>query len=731
MSSASASASQRRTRAAAALVAGFGLALIAGGLPAYADPTPTPGTQTPGPEAPGPTGPDERQLAEALQRDLGITVEEFGRQAEAGEQAAGLDTKLAENPEYFGVVVADGAITVRGRGAAVERAAAEIGAEVSDPGPQAVKPADLADKFRAEVGSDRAYAVRTTAEEVVLEVAEPNREGRAGRTPQEFAAEQGVRIEPLTVVEARADIRGGDRFTASNLSCSWGFAMVTAQADPALLTAGHCANDGMGNIARIPGSGEIIGQLDWQQFGQIATDRGADLSAYATLRPGMNPVGEITGYSNPATAVNDWFDPPIGTPVCAAGSTTQEIRCSHVTELTNFLVAWNGGHRLVSGFSYDALSRPGDSGGSVFSGNRAVGVVSGGSETASYASSMQPAIDRGYRMMLPQPRIDSVSGGRVRGTVPTSAKLPDGTRVRVTMGGQSVDAPVDTTTGAFEFQSLGTGEQRLQTLSNTGRSVYQVWYAELGNPTGGQVCGLSQGGCVRPYAGGLLAWSPTTGWRISRNAILAKWNAVGRESGRLGYPTTHEICGLSGGGCYQMFTGGAIIWSPATGTRTSWGAIRTEWMNRGAENGRLGYPTTDEICGLSGGGCYQLFSGGAVVWSPATGAQPSWGAIRSTWASLGAENGRLGYPTGPEYCGLRDGGCWQPFTGGVVVWSAASGAQPSWGAIRQFWMNAGGENGRYGYPTGGETCTSPGGVLTCVQNYQSGTINWSANRGAF
>lgn len=58
----------------------------------------------------------------------------------------------------------------------------------------------------------------------------------------------------------------------------------------------------------------------------------------------------------------------------------------------------------------------------------------------------------------------------------------------------------------------------------------------------------------------------------------------------------------------------------------------------------LGYPTSDVGWPLNNGGKYQLFQGGAIVWSPATGAHESTGPIRAAWQSTGFENGRLGYP---------------------------------------------------------------------------------------
>ena len=87
---------------------------------------------------------------------------------------------------------------------------------------------------------------------------------------------------------------------------------------------------------------------------------------------------------------------------------------------------------------------------------------------------------------------------------------------------------------------------------------------------------------------------------------------LGGGGGKLGYPTSNEICGLAGGGCYQRFQGGTIHWSPGTGAHATWGAIGTAWGALGYENGKLGYPVTNEICGLAGGGCYQRFQGGTI-----------------------------------------------------------------------------------------------------------------------
>jgi hypothetical protein len=102
-----------------------------------------------------------------------------------------------------------------------------------------------------------------------------------------------------------------------------------------------------------------------------------------------------------------------------------------------------------------------------------------------------------------------------------------------------------------------------------------------------------------------------------RGAIGAKWYAIGGSSSRMGNPVGNEFGGLKNGGAAQYFKGGAIVWSPATGAKISVGAIRSAWLSTGATNGKLGYPTTDEY-GVSGG-ARQDFTGGHITWSSRTG----------------------------------------------------------------------------------------------------------------
>jgi D-alanyl-D-alanine carboxypeptidase len=160
-------------------------------------------------------------------------------------------------------------------------------------------------------------------------------------------------------------------------------------------------------------------------------------------------------------------------------------------------------------------------------------------------------------------------------------------------------------------------------------------------------------------------------------AIRAAYATTGFERGGLGYPTSNETCGLVQGGCYQNFQGGAILWSPTTGARATGGEIRNAYATTGFERGGLGYPTSNETCGLVQGGCYQNFQGGAILWSPTTGARVTGGEIRNAYAATGFETGRLGYPTSNQTC-TTPTNCRQTFQRGTITWTPTTGTRTTY-----------------------------------------------------
>ncbi|MBG6217957.1 uncharacterized protein YkwD [Arthrobacter sp. CAN_A6] len=202
--------------------------------------------------------------------------------------------------------------------------------------------------------------------------------------------------------------------------------------------------------------------------------------------------------------------------------------------------------------------------------------------------------------------------------------------------------------------------------SEIGKKYAQPGVAGLlGRPVSGETVS-SNGGKYQTFERGAIVWSPTTGARISFGGIRALWKAYGADNGRFGYPTTDEIGGLRNGGVKQDYQGGTIVWSPATGAQISVGAIRNAWARAGSENGHLGYPITDEI-GIRNGGAYQVYQNGAIFWSPATGSQITFGGIKNAWVATGSENGHLGYPMTDEYS-IGSGTMRQNFQGGSITW---------------------------------------------------------------
>ncbi|SEO83630.1 LGFP repeat-containing protein [Trujillonella endophytica] len=194
----------------------------------------------------------------------------------------------------------------------------------------------------------------------------------------------------------------------------------------------------------------------------------------------------------------------------------------------------------------------------------------------------------------------------------------------------------------------------------------------LGAPTTAVLTAPDGVGRFQYYAGGSIYWTPATGAREVHGAILAKWASLGWERSVLGYPVTDELTAPDGIGRGSFFQGGAVYWTPATGAHEVHGAIFAKWRSMGLERSVLGYPITDELTAPDGIGRGSFFQGGAVYWTPATGAHEVHGAILGTWRSMGLERSVLGYPITDEYDVVA--GRQSDFQGGFLRWTAATGA---------------------------------------------------------
>ncbi|MCP4604684.1 MAG: hypothetical protein GY847_29880 [Proteobacteria bacterium] len=147
---------------------------------------------------------------------------------------------------------------------------------------------------------------------------------------------------------------------------------------------------------------------------------------------------------------------------------------------------------------------------------------------------------------------------------------------------------------------------------------------------------------------GGIYWTQATGAHVVYGAIFQKWASTGYELGPLGYPTTDESDAVNGGR-FNHFQWGSIYWKWELGAWEVHGAIHQKWASLGYERGFLGYPISDERVAPDLIGRYSKFEGGSIYWSPSTDAHEVHGAIFNKWASLGWEQGPLGYPTSDEY----------------------------------------------------------------------------------
>ncbi|NDZ79566.1 DUF2599 domain-containing protein [Streptomyces sp. SID10853] len=136
--------------------------------------------------------------------------------------------------------------------------------------------------------------------------------------------------------------------------------------------------------------------------------------------------------------------------------------------------------------------------------------------------------------------------------------------------------------------------------------------------------------------------------------------------------------------------------------KTVSGVILDKYIAMGDVSSPLKCPVTDEMTTPDGRGRYTHFQGGSVYWSAATGAHPVWGAVRDKWQAMGWETSALGYPKSDELKNADGKGVRQEFEGGTVYWSAPTGAHPVWGKIGATWGEYGWESSAFGYPASDE-----------------------------
>ncbi|QOV39343.1 S1 family peptidase [Streptomyces ferrugineus] len=166
--------------------------------------------------------------------------------------------------------------------------------------------------------------------------------------------------------EFKPFIAGGDAITGGSGRCSLGFNVVKG-GEPFFLTAGHCTE---GITDWSDADGNEIGTNETSSF----PDDDYGLVKYTA---DVEHPSEVNLYNGSSQAISGAAEATVGMEVTRSGSTTQ-VHDGKVTGLDATVNYGNGD--IVNGLiQTDVCAEPGDSGGSLFSGDKAIGLTSGGS----------------------------------------------------------------------------------------------------------------------------------------------------------------------------------------------------------------------------------------------------------------------------------------------------------------------------------------------------------------
>ncbi|MGA4545172.1 FG-GAP-like repeat-containing protein [Uniformispora flossi] len=234
------------------------------------------------------------------------------------------------------------------------------------------------------------------------------------------------------------------------------------------------------------------------------------------------------------------------------------------------------------------------------------------------------------------------------------------TRTKIASGITAAAYPRLTSNGDLE-NAVGTaGHPDLWGVTPEGRVVEFPGKARVGDSAFGPVRDLVVNS--RTWNDCQTFTSADTGTHSLCGPILTKYLALGGPTGALRYPTTDVTAAGDATGRYAHFQGtrtaadpyASIYWSPGTGAWSVVGAIRGKWASLGWEQGFLGYPTSDETPGsASYEGRISTFAGaggegpGAITYAPDAGTHEIHGLIYQRFIALGGTR-QVGYASTDE-----------------------------------------------------------------------------------
>ncbi|MFP3461450.1 S1 family peptidase [Arthrobacter globiformis] len=362
--------SGRALRRALSLSAAVALGAPLASVPAYAALESTTTADAAGtaasPAVPSPAA-DPPGLAEAVLRDLGMTLEEFNAAGEQGRRAAAALDTLRRVQGFEAVRLHGGRIVVGGTGPALAKAVDALNAadsedrkefvlasqpeaaatESATPKTTAVRAASVQELYRAylrEVGPAGLQAVAEADGKFIIRtggVNEPQADGAdptASQAPASAERASGGRLSPSEFVEQYAnvvlesgqqplapeeDFFGGQGYRIDGgVVCSAGFSAFGPDGKPLVLTAGHCADDGAARLAEVtlpagdPAGGFAagnavtgkLGTFGFSQFGGPGNTRVADPENPGAPGNDIAVIESIRPDLDPLPAATTWAD---------------------------------------------------------------------------------------------------------------------------------------------------------------------------------------------------------------------------------------------------------------------------------------------------------------------------------------------------------------------------------------------------------------------------------------
>lgn len=308
---------------------------------------------------------------------------------------------------------------------------------------------------------------------------------------------------PLTDFSADHVVGGAGYYVPSDpddlstgSACSIGFSAWSKTGKPAVLSAGHCTSDGTTSdtYLTLPSGDEAgggattdfaivapLGEFGFSQYGGVGNTKGAqdkdsiDVSVIDLTNDELTTLPEVTDWTTSASedlskstkTITSVGTAVVGEPVAKSGRTTGYTDGA-VVDLVD---GWaNVGGRIVYGFSSALEADHGDSGGAVFQGSTAVGILSGGSPASGSTPAFLWASDLpndlahldGYtvKVAVAAPTLTNpTDGGSVERGGAISGSAPVSSTVTITpKGGESFEVPTDAN-GDWSFPApvdLGT-----------------------------------------------------------------------------------------------------------------------------------------------------------------------------------------------------------------------------------------------------------------------------------